>query len=54
MAHRFMASQGPRYRLRIQALVDMDDENVVEYWDTDAGRFWFRYRKDPKIQIIGE
>jgi len=50
MAHEFMASKGPSYRLRKQALVELDDEKIVEYWDTDAGRFWFRYRKDPRIR----
>ena len=52
MAHELMASKGPAYRLRKQALVEMDDDKVVEYWDTDAGRFWFRYRKDPRIALL--
>ena len=54
MAHELMASKGPDYRLRMQALVEMDEEKVVEYWDTDAGRYWFRYRKDPRLGLIGE
>lgn len=47
LAHDFMNAKGPRYRLRRQFLVDIDEEKVVEYWETDAGTFWFRYRKDP-------
>jgi hypothetical protein len=49
MAHEFMSSKGPSYRLRKQALIEMNDKKIVEYWDTDAGRFWFQYRRDPRI-----
>lgn len=49
MAHDFMASKGAAFRLRRQGLVHMDDDKIVEYWDTDAGKFWFRYRKDPQL-----
>ena len=50
MAHEFMAWKGPEYSLNKQVLLHTDDENeLLEYWDTDAGRFWFRYRMDPRI-----
>ena len=51
MAHDLMKSKGPSHRLRKQALVGMDDEKVEEFWETDAGRFWFRYRKDPQLRV---
>jgi hypothetical protein len=54
MAHEFMNSRGRSYRLRKQALVEMDDEKVEEYWDTDAGRYWFRYRRDPWLESMRE
>ncbi len=43
MAHEFMGSKGPDHRLHRQVLAEMDDENILEYWETVAGTFWFRY-----------
>lgn len=45
MAHEFMSLKGPEYRLRRQALVDMDDQKILEYWETAVGTFWFRYAR---------
>ena len=45
MAYEFMESRGPEYLPNRQGLRDMTDSDILEYWETDAGVFWFRYRR---------
>lgn len=45
MAYAFMHSLGPDHALKKQFLVDSDELHALEYWETEAGKFWFRYRQ---------
>lgn len=49
MAHEFMRGKGPKYRLRKQAIRDINRSELLEYWERDAGTLWFRYRMDPRL-----
>ena len=45
MAYAFMQSRGPEYqRLKQFQHIDSTDEEIIEWWETSAGKFWFRYR----------
>lgn len=50
MAHEFMNAAGPEFGLRKQYLVGMEGDQILEYWETDSGIFWFRYRMDRDIR----
>jgi len=47
MAHRFMKWRGRKYTMKKQFQhIDSSDSEIIEWWETAAGKFWFRYRME--------
>ncbi|GEM_PF-1533967 len=52
MAYAFMKSRGPEYRrLKQFQHIDSSDTEIIEWWETPAGKFWFRYTIDPNPDL---
>jgi hypothetical protein len=47
MAYKFMQSRGPQYRRLRQYLYETTDSEIIEWWETPSGKFWFRYQLTP-------
>jgi hypothetical protein len=45
MAYAYMESLGSEYKqLKQYQHIDSTDEEIIEWWETPVGKFWFRYR----------
>jgi hypothetical protein len=45
MAYAFMNSRGPEFRRIKQCIhIESTDTEIIEWWETPSGKFWFRHR----------